>query len=189
MNLLKATTISLVVAAGVLITLVLPAEYGLDPLGTGAALGLTGLSRTGPEALIDQPTPYRQEQRVFELAPFESVEYKYRLAADAGLVFSWRATGEVVFDFHAEPDGAEEGYAESFEQGRDVARHGTYLAPFPGIHGWFWENRGMDSVTVTLNAAGFSDAATEFSDNDAHTRLPPFVGDSNQSDGARSTAR
>lgn len=178
MKLLKATTISVVVAAVILVTLVLPAEYDLDPLGTGALLGLTGLSRTGPQALVDQPTPYRQERRTFELAPFESVEYKYRLAADAGLVFSWQATGEVVFDFHAEPDGSEEGFAESFEQGRDVARHGAYSAPFPGIHGWFWENRGAEPVTVTLNASGFTDAATEFRDNDAYPRLPPFVDDS-----------
>ena len=39
---------------------------------------LTGLSRTGPTALVDQPGSFRQEQRLFELAPFESAEYKYR---------------------------------------------------------------------------------------------------------------
>ncbi len=177
MTLLKATVLSILVAAVVLITLVLPAEYDLDPLGTGAALGLTGLSRSGPEALVDQPMPYRQETRAFELGPFESVEYKYRLAAKAGLVFSWQATGEVVFDFHAEPDGAEPGYAESFEQGRDLSRHGTYTAPFPGIHGWFWENRGSEPVTVILHASGFADTATEYRDNDAYQRLPPPVGD------------
>jgi len=177
MNLLKATLISIAVATTILVTLVLPAEYDLDPLGTGAALGLTGLSRSGPDALIDQPSPFRQEQRVFELAPFESVEYKYRLDAGAGLVFSWQASGEVVFDFHAEPDGAEEGFAESFAQGRELARHGTYSAAFPGIHGWFWENRGTELVTVRLNAAAFTDLATEFRDNDFYERTPPLAGD------------
>ena len=41
-----------VVTAGVLLTcVVLPAEYGIDPLGTGKALGLTGLARApGPVA-------------------------------------------------------------------------------------------------------------------------------------------
>lgn len=175
MTLFKATALSLLVAGVVLITLVLPAEFDLDPLGTGAALGLTGLSRTGPEALVDQPAPYRHERLVFELAPFESVEYKYRLEEGAGLVFSWQATGEVVFDFHAEPDGAEEGYAESFEQGRDVTRHGTYSALFPGIHGWFWENRGAEVVLVTLYASGFAEGAKEFRDNDVHDRMPPAV--------------
>ena len=178
MNLLKATLISIIVAVIALFTLVLPAEYDLDPLGTGTLLGLTGLSRSGPVALVDQTTPYRHEQRVFELSPFESVEYKYRLEAGASLVFSWQATGEVVFDFHAEPDGAEAGYAEGFAQGRDVAGHGTYTAPFPGIHGWFWENRGTEVVIVTLHAASFSDGAKEYRDNDVHDRTPPPVGTS-----------
>ena len=56
-SLLKATLISLAVALVLLVTVVLPAEYDIDPLGTGAALGLTGLSRTGPGAVIDQTMP------------------------------------------------------------------------------------------------------------------------------------
>ena len=177
MNLVKATVLSVLVATVVLVTLVLPAEYDVDPLGTGASLGLTGLSRTGPTALVDQLGSFRQEQRVFELAPFESVEYKYRLEADAGLLFSWRATGEVVYDMHAEPDGAEEGFAESFSQGRGQEGHGAYAAPFPGIHGWFWENRGAKSVVVTLNTAAFTDFAKEYRDNDVYERMPPLASD------------
>lgn len=175
MNLFKATILSILVAGAILITLVLPAEFALDPLGTGAALGLNELSRTEPGVLVDQPVPFRHEQMVFQLAPFESVEYKYRLQEGAGLVFSWQATGEVVFDFHAEPDGREEGYAESFEQGRDVARHGSYSARFPGIHGWFWENRGVEPVVVTLYVSGFADGAKVFRDNDVLYRTPPAV--------------
>jgi hypothetical protein len=176
-GLLKATSLSVVVAAVLLVTVVLPAEYGLDPLGTGSALGLTGLSRTGPAELTEQSTPFRQDRIAFELTPFESVEYKYRLEAGAAVSFSWRANGEVVFDFHAEPDGAEAGYAESFEQGRASAGDGTYVAPFSGIHGWFWENRGASTVTVTLDASGFFGVATEFRDNDRSERLPPLVVD------------
>ena len=177
MSLLKATAFSLLVAAVVLVTLILPAEYNFDPLGTGALLGLTGLSRTGPTALLAQSSPFRHEQRVFELAPFESVEYKYRLEADAGVVFSWRATGEVVFDLHAEPDGAETGYAESFTQGRGREDHGAYTAPFAGLHGWFWENRGMESVSIVFTASAFTAGAREYRDNDIYERVPPLAGD------------
>ena len=55
MSLARATLISVIVALLLLVTLVLPAEYDIDPLGTGAALGLTGLSRSGPGALVEQP--------------------------------------------------------------------------------------------------------------------------------------
>src|SRR5436305_11964741 len=40
-----ATVIALAVAAILLVTAVLPAEYGIDPLGTGKALHLTDLAK------------------------------------------------------------------------------------------------------------------------------------------------
>jgi hypothetical protein len=42
-RILLATGAVLVVSAIVVVTAVLPAEYGLDPLGTGSALGLLDL--------------------------------------------------------------------------------------------------------------------------------------------------
>ena len=90
------------------------------------------------------------------------VEYKYRLAERASMVFSWAATGEVMYDFHSEPDGAPEGYAQSFEKGRTAQLNGRYDAPFSGIHGWYWENPGAKLVTITLTTAGFYTEAIEF---------------------------
>ena len=43
-KLAKATIVAALVAIVILFVAVLPAEYGIDPLGTGAALGLTSLS-------------------------------------------------------------------------------------------------------------------------------------------------
>jgi hypothetical protein len=43
-SLVIATVIALVAAGVILIAFVLPAEYGIDPLGTGRALGLTNLA-------------------------------------------------------------------------------------------------------------------------------------------------
>jgi hypothetical protein len=41
-----ATLIAVIVGGLILVTVVLPAEYGIDPLGTGKALGLTELAKT-----------------------------------------------------------------------------------------------------------------------------------------------
>src|SRR5690242_2968268 len=41
----KATAVAGLVAAGLLVTAVLPAEYGIDPLGTGKALRLMDLAK------------------------------------------------------------------------------------------------------------------------------------------------
>ena len=163
-SLMLASILSLVLAGVILITLVLPAEYDIDPLGTGALLGLSGLAAEPESALELAQGPLHADTVSYTLGSFESVEYKYRLAAGATMVFSWQATGAVSFDLHAEPDGADEGYAESFSKGRSVGESGSYHAAFSGIHGWFWENRSPEPVTVTLETSGFYTKATEFRD-------------------------
>jgi hypothetical protein len=44
-QLLKSTGIAAVVAGALLVMVVLPAEYGVDPIGTGSLLGLTEMGR------------------------------------------------------------------------------------------------------------------------------------------------
>ncbi len=161
-----------VVALVLFVAFVLPSEHGRDPLGTGRLLGLTGLYM--PDGGVVGPLvesgggdwPVR-DARSFPLAPFESVELKYDLAAGYGMVFCWTATGEVLFDLHAEPEGGTIDDARGFSTGRGVRQGGTYIAPFDGIHGWFWENRGGESVTVHLVASGMMAGATRYHDNDA----------------------
>lgn len=51
-RLLKATALSAAVAAVLLVTVVLPAEYDIDPTGIGGALGLTALAHSE-----EQPQP------------------------------------------------------------------------------------------------------------------------------------
>jgi len=150
---------ALLAAAAFVIGVVLPAEYSLDPLGTGRALGLLGLAADGPPAVEAADKTHSQDTMVFELAPFESVEHSYRMARGSSLVYSWKASAELVFNLHGSPDltpaGAATDYAESFSAGRDVQRQGTYRATFTGRHGWVWENRTQTSVRLQLATAGF----------------------------------
>lgn len=44
-KLLKSTGIAVAVAAGLLVTVVMPAEYGVDPTGVGSLFGLTEMGR------------------------------------------------------------------------------------------------------------------------------------------------
>ncbi|MBM4183742.1 MAG: hypothetical protein FJ207_05885 [Gemmatimonadetes bacterium] len=175
-KLLVSTLAALVVAAVVLVTIVLPAEFDIDPLGTGAALGLVVLSGAPAEipvradGLIAHASSYRTDARSFVLGPGRFVEYKYRLEAGRGMVYTWTATNWVRSEMHSEADGAPAGTAEFFEVAeRTLFRHGSYVAPFPGIHGWYWLNEGTDTVTVTLHAAGFFSGSTEFQDS-----VPPL---------------
>lgn len=171
---------ALFVAGLLLVMVVLPAEYGVDPLGVGRHLGLLPLGvvgqqvdtlnaaaasrRTSPAAaVVDDDHPYHEETVDFQIAPHEFMEYKYRLDQGRTLLYSWTATSPVNYELHAEPDGAPRGYAESYETRaatRDAS--GTLTAPFAGIHGWYWENAGDQMVTVTLKTAGFYTMSHEF---------------------------
>lgn len=169
-NILIASATAFAVAVIVLFVAILPAEFGVDPLGTGDALGLTALSRT-EMPLEEQPEVHRSDYVEFELGPFQSVEYKYLLDLDAPMVFSWLADGELYYDMHAEPAGLGEEYVESFEQGNASQKMGSYHAPFAGIHGWFWENRGGSTVVVRLFTAGFYQTSTVFRDGGDFERV------------------
>ena len=175
---------ALLTAGLILVIAVLPAEYGVDPFGIGRRLGLTAMSDvqknleafqatragggSGGPIVAPQERSYQQETVEFKIAPRDSVEYKYRLDKGEALLYSWKATGRVNYEFHAEPDGAPRGYAESYEKkdARETAS-GTLTAPFSGIHGWYWENPSNTEVTVTLSAAGFYNMSHEFRQNAA----------------------
>ena len=174
-----ATGVAILVAGLLLVTVVLPAEYAADPLGTGAKLGLLDLGETGKqvaaieatakgspgqaEIVVPQKRPFASETVDFRVEPGKGMEYKYRLDKGQALLYAWHATAAVNLEFHAEPDGAPRGYAQTYEKRCGVERaSGTLVAPFAGIHGWYWENPTDREVTVTLTSAGFYNLAHEF---------------------------
>lgn len=169
-RLVRATAIALGVAAVLLFTVVLPAEYGWDPLGTGSALGLVELANPSAgeipvrsDGLIPQPGTYRVDARTFAIEPEGFVEYKFRLEAGEAMVYAWSATGSVRAEMHAERDGAPEGTAEFFEVVESTTTGaGSYVAPFPGDHGWYWGNLGTEPISLTIHAAGFFDDSIEY---------------------------
>ena len=60
-QLLRSTIIAALVAAGLLVTTILPAEYGIDPTGIGRVLGLTQMGEIkaslAKEAGTEKPSP------------------------------------------------------------------------------------------------------------------------------------
>lgn len=171
-SLVAATLASMLMASVLLVTIVMPAEFGIDITGVGRALGISGLSPAESGALKPGGTAFALDRRTLRLAPFESLEIKFEMDAGQSLVFDWQANAEVLYDFHSEPAGAAPGTAEGFERARLNAAQGVYTAPFPGVHGWFFENRNEGDVTIDLTTAGFYAAVLEYRDGRVVT-LPP----------------
>ena len=113
--------------------------------------------------MVGQQAPFKSETVEFAIGPRQGMEYKYRLDKGEALLYSWKATAPVNVEFHAEPDGAPRGYAQTYEKAdRQTAASGTLTAPFPGIHGWYWENTTDQPITVTLTSAGYYNLSHEF---------------------------
>lgn len=115
-----------------------------------------------PWSISLQAAPFKRQSIQITLAPKEGMEYKYRLDKGAGMLYSWTSTGEVHWELHSQPDEAARGYAEFFDTDDGNGSHGVYNAPFPGIHGWWWENQSDRRVTIALTTAGFYTETHEF---------------------------
>jgi hypothetical protein len=179
-NLVVASGLALLVALVLLITVVLPAEYNIDPLGTGAAKGLTAIassSSDSQEPLPEAEAPvqlgplalhnsgYKVDDVELALGPYEYIEYKYTLEKGASMLYSWTASSSLIHDMHGESEISGNGSAVSFEK-RDRDRGtGALTAPFSGIHGWYWENPTGDKVTIRIRSAGFYSGALEIHSN------------------------
>ena len=181
-RLLKSTGIAVAVASVLLVTVVLPAEYGVDPTGVGSLLGLTEMGRIKMQLAAEaeaeeaglQPAPaaspavaatptgaatpatpapgVRTDETVITLAPDQGAEIKLVMAAGARVDFTWTSSGGAV-NFDTHADRPGTPY-HGYGKGSERRVEGELVAAFTGSHGWFWRNRTGEPVTITLQTTG-----------------------------------
>ncbi len=183
-QLLRSTIIAIVVAAVILITVVLPSEYGIDPTGIGRLLGLTQMgdikmqlaaeakkhsaaSGTAPEqpasapAVVatatptPEPTPNMAQKSDTTTVTLKPNEgVEYKLEMSKGAKAKYEWTSA---------DGPvnynlhtdSAGGSHSYSKGTGAERDaGEITAVSDGYHGWFWRNRNSKDVTITLKTSG-----------------------------------
>jgi hypothetical protein len=180
-QLTKATGMSLIVAAAILLAAVLPAEFGIDPTGIGKVLGFTKMkppvteaasaiapvapvvalpaatvAQTQPVTVTKSAVPFRSDEISLTLKPSEGTEVKATMQKGEQFVFSWEVEGgKVNFDMHGEPPNAGNNFTSYWKDKEQASAQGTFVAPFSGTHGWFWRNRGDKPVTVKVKVSGF----------------------------------
>ena len=165
---------ALVVAAIILVGFVLPAEYQIDPTGFGKLTGLVKMSQTqaAPPAAAPTPVmnttaghtypgPFRTDDVDIPIGKDGELEYKVHMQEGGTLVYSWKCPQSLYIDFHGEAD-KEPGKAISYTVTQEAKEgHGSLIAPFTGIHGWFFQNQ-TDIVTVIhLKMIGFYELIKE----------------------------
>ncbi len=181
LNQLKRSTVIAVIGAGlILVSIVLPAEYGIDPTGAGRVLGLTEMGEIKHELHHEAESDKANHQDnhslnrferalnvfinsalaeeawdhtiTFTLEPGEHTETKLVMQQGDDANYTWIASGgRINFDLHAHGNGQ----SETYEKGRGAKDgEGGFVAAFDGEHGWFWRNRDKSVVTVTLRIRG-----------------------------------
>lgn len=99
--------------------------------------------------------PMRRNTFTVTLAPGKGAEVKAHLRAGEGLTFHWQATAAVAVDMHGEAPNAKNTWTSYSVESAQKGASGTFVAPFEGSHGWYWQNRGTEPVTVSIEASGF----------------------------------
>lgn len=97
----------------------------------------------------------REDRVRLEIPAGTGLEYKFDLDEGAPLDYAWNTTGaNLYYDFHGERRNDTSGAFSSHKSGVLARDEGFFTAPFDGTHGWFWENRNTEPVTVELVTSG-----------------------------------
>jgi len=143
----------------------LPLEASAKPDAATLRATLAGNGIAAPAGL-----QVRTDHWEYELLPYENIEMKYRLAQGQPMIFAWHANKALNYDMHSVPDEGGNDATESFAITDGLSQTAVYIAPFTGIHGWFWQNRSLETVTLTIDAAGRFTGAVIFNQAGEHPR-------------------
>jgi hypothetical protein len=189
-SLLRSTLIAAAVAVLILVTIVMPAEYGVDLTGIGRVLGLTEMGKikralaaeaAAQETVVANPgdsarpnvvgapaaasSADTSSDRVTTIAlePGQAREIKLVMRKGARAQYSWSTDrGVVSHTTHGDTVNAPPGKFHEYSKGTGVrADSGVIVAVFTGNHGWYWRNRTREVVTVTLRTRGEYDDLKE----------------------------
>lgn len=181
-GLLLRVAIAAIVGAVLTVCVIMPAEYRKDPTGFGKLTGLIALAtptvakpaadpapgdakadsnKATTEPLLTKnawfyPTEYRTDTVKIPLGPDGEIEYKVAMKEGEAMVYSWSVDHEsVYYDFHGEPSNDPKHAKRYREEQENTKSSGAFVAPFEGIHGWFWLNLSGKPIVVTLKMSGF----------------------------------
>jgi len=182
-QLVRSTAIAAVSAVAILVTVVLPAEYNIDPTGIGGVIGLTEMgeikTQLAEEAEADRLMELEAEEQsslmndIFGLfvgaAHAQEAEVwrdetnftlapgdsaEWKLVMEEGQTVEYRMLVEGGrVNFDMHGHGG--GQSVTYEKGRgSTGDEGEIVAEFDGEHGWFWRNRDSSDATVTVQVRG-----------------------------------
>jgi hypothetical protein len=159
-------------------------------LVAGAALAITASSVSAAdyqEVTFEgvsrfQQTPFRTDTVDIFLGPKDSradkLEYMIKMKTGGVLSYSLISPQSEGEELYQEMHGHDPTRVTFYKKATGNTHHGSVVAPFDGVHGWYLENRAANPVIVRISMSGFyeliepGDAGNEIG---AAPGVPAFV--------------
>lgn len=99
-----------------------------------------------------------------EIPLFAGADLEYKLGMQTGqaVSYNWQASNledaeDLLVEFHGHTirDSEAPGDVMFYKRHRSDSGAGYMVAPFDGIHGWYFDNQSNRDIVITLNVAGF----------------------------------
>lgn len=157
---------------------VLPAEFNQDPLGIGKVTGIARLwapaeKEIGGQGVVGEMAQFHDDAArsdVVEIplgcagcgsGPY-ALEYKFRMKKGQVLIYDWEAVGltnpaDLEYDFHGHTltVSGQEMTVATHRKAKGASGHGSLVAPFDGIQGWYFDNASPSPVVIRIRVHGF----------------------------------
>lgn len=128
----------------------------------GVTIGAAALNEIAGRQSRSYPGGYRTDVIDVPIQSHSHPEFYVRMKTDDTMVYSWEvlniSDAQLFYtDFHAHavPEPGLPGDMISYQRSTGSTASGSLIAPWQGIHGWYWENKTEALVTVRLRMAGF----------------------------------
>ncbi len=110
----------------------------------------------------DEQPLFRTDSIEIPIFASKALEYKLTMKQGQAVAYHWQAANLVdseklliEFHGHTEPVDDAPGDVMFYKISRGDTSDGYLVAPFDGIHGWYFSNETNQDISITLTLSGF----------------------------------
>ncbi|HAG72927.1 MAG TPA: hypothetical protein DCL66_12060 [Gammaproteobacteria bacterium] len=110
----------------------------------------------------DEQAEFRSDVIEIPVYALKDLEYTLNMKQGHAITYSWEAVGlndpeKLLIEFHGHTIRETEapGDLMFYKVGRSDSSSGYLVAPFEGIHGWYFSNETGEDINVILTVSGF----------------------------------
>ena len=107
---------------------------------------------------------YRDDRIEIPVPANSDLEYMLDMNKGFSVAYHWESTDVaspelLIAEFHGHTVriSGEPGSVMFYKQGRSNTSNGYLVAPFDGVHGWYFSNETDNDINITLSLSGFYD--------------------------------